>query len=982
MRKSKSFGASSSLAAVLSVTLLGAGAQQALAQDAADTDDEIVVTGSYIRGTPEDAALPVDVITAEDLVQQGSPNALELIKSLPVVGPVLGDSNQFSANAQGASGAGTLNLRGIGANRTLILLNGRRIAPSLAGAVDTNLLPVSAIGRIEVLKDGAAATYGSDAIAGVANFITRRDLDGAEIAGEYRAVDGSDGDYNASASWGWRGDRSNIFTTVAFQHRSELTSLDRDFSTRGYLENPTGWSVLGNPGSILPTTAGGTPTAGVRRDANCNEVGGFAGFTGTTPACYFTYVPYDNLVETQDQVQWYGELNTEIADNIDLHVEAYWARNEVPEMRFSPAYPPTQGPNGPGSVGAFSAPLTNPGAATALAQTGGVPAGTGRVSLLLWRPNGNGGNISTGGGQIGYRDYDAWRISSSLSGEFGNGIGWELAGTYSENNMEQGTTDILSQRLQRALNGFGSANGAADQCTDAEAANPANAGNNAVGCYWYNPFSNAYPGNMAQPQFANPGYVAANANNPNVVAWLFDLQKINIQQSQLVVDLVFDGETGINLGGGAVAWAAGAQWRRSEYRQSLGSNFYNADITPCPTPGDFTCAVRTGPYIFLGQNRPQELDDGVYAVFGELNIPLTDSLNIQAAVRYEDYGGQTGATTNPKISARWEAADWLVFRGSVGTTFRGPTSNNRANTAVTSLAGIQAANNNFKSVDIFGNPAVEPETALAYNVGAVVEQGGFRAIVDYWGFEIEDGIVTTPGQAIANAVANGPGNGAQFVNCAHPLRNLITFSNNNTCTQGVTVGNDIARVRTDVVNGPMATISGVDAQLDYMFDDAWGGELSMGIAASYILEYKFEDFVRGGTLLQAGYDAVGFTNYNRTPGTVSELRGTGYVNFETGPANIRYQLNYIGGVTDDRAPASVQNAVGTLVPVTIGREVDAFVTHDVYLTLDLPWDTTFTASVVNIADEDPSDARLELSYDPFIGNPLGRTFEVGLRKVF
>jgi iron complex outermembrane recepter protein len=340
---------------------------------------------------------------------------------------------------------------------------------------------------------------------------------------------------------------------------------------------------------------------------------------------------------------------------------------------------------------------------------------------------------------------------------------------------------------------------------------------------------------------------------------------------------------------------------------------------------------------------------------------------------------------------RWQVADFFALRGSVGTTFRGPTANNRANSVVTSLAGIQAANNNFKSVDIFGNPGIGPETALAYNIGGIFETGPVRVIVDYWSFNIEDQILNTPAQAIANAVANGPGTGAQFVNCAHPLRNLVTFANNNTCTQGVTNGNDIARVRTDVVNGPELDISGIDAQIDVAFDDVWGGALSMGLAGSYILTYETAAFVRNGVTLQAGYDAVGFSNYNRAPGTVSELRGTGYINWSAGPANLRYQLNYIGGVTDDRAPVFVQIAsqatactavTAACIPVTIGREIDDFITHDAYLTLDLPADTTLTASVVNITDEDPSEARLELSYDPFIGNPLGRTFEVGIRKRF
>lgn len=477
--KANLLGASSSLVAALTVGLWSAGAATTANAQAADAEDDIVVTGSYIRGTPEDAALPVDVISAQDLQEQGSPQALELIKSLPIVGPVLGDSNQFSANAQGASGAGTLNLRSIGANRTLVLLNGRRIGPSLAGAVDTNLLPVNAIGRIEILKDGAAATYGSDAIAGVANFITRRDLEGLEVAGEYRAIEGSDGDWTSALNWGWRGERSNVFVSVGYQHRSELTSLDRDWANRPFTENPTGWSVLGNPGAFLPLN-GATPTAGVTRDANCNAVGGFATFSGATAACYFTYVPYDNLVEEQNQFQIYSELNTEIADDIDLHLEAYWSRNEIPGIRFSPAYPPTQGPNGPGSVGAFTVPASAPGAQTAMQQagfSGGVIAATNLISLTLWRPLGNGGNIATGGGQVGYRDYDAWRVSGSLTGEFGDtGIGWDLAATYSESNTEQGTTDILTERLRQALRGYGSRVNAADSCTAAESAVPGNAG--------------------------------------------------------------------------------------------------------------------------------------------------------------------------------------------------------------------------------------------------------------------------------------------------------------------------------------------------------------------------------------------------------------------------------------------------------------------------------------------------------------------------
>ncbi|MFM8939527.1 MAG: TonB-dependent receptor plug domain-containing protein, partial [Phenylobacterium sp.] len=180
------YGAS---AVAVAAGLMAAGAAQA--QDAKPTTvEEVVVTGSFIVGTPKDTAIPVAVLNQEDLEKRGSPSILDILKTLPISGPVLGDSNQFSPNAQGRNGGGTINIRGLGAQRTLVLLNGKRFA---AYTADTNLLPESAIGRVEVLKDGAAATYGSDAIGGVANFITRKNFSGLEVGGDYRYVPGSDG---------------------------------------------------------------------------------------------------------------------------------------------------------------------------------------------------------------------------------------------------------------------------------------------------------------------------------------------------------------------------------------------------------------------------------------------------------------------------------------------------------------------------------------------------------------------------------------------------------------------------------------------------------------------------------------------------------------------------------------------------------------------------------------------------------------------
>ncbi|MFZ5720578.1 MAG: TonB-dependent receptor domain-containing protein [Pseudomonadota bacterium] len=938
--------------------------------------EEVVVTGSFIRGTPEDAALPVEVINQDELQKRGSPNTVELIKSLPVSGPVLGDSNQFSTSAQGQVGAGSINLRGIGSLRTLVLVNGRRVTPSAgagSGGVDTNLLPVAAIGRVEVLKDGAAATYGSDAIAGVVNFITRTNFDGFEVSGDYRFVDGSNGDYSLNAVYGWVGDNANILVTAGYQRRSELQTTDRDWSVQPYTVNPSGWSVLGQPPSFLPLSAAGTPTAGVTRDANCADVGGYAGFTGTTAACFFTYIPFDNLIEDEDKYQVYAEANVDLNETTKLHVEGYYAKTSIPNMRFSPAFPPIQGPNGPGSVGVFSTPIANPGALTALQQAGlsaGQIAATNRISLTLFRPLGAGGNpLYDDGGQIGYRHYDLYRVSASLTGElpFG-GLGYDLGVTYSHTQNRQHTPDVFINRLQMALNGFGG-----PSCTGTTPG--------ANGCQWFNPFSNGYAGNPALG-LTNPGFVPANANSLELVDWLFERGSETRQRQDLfVVDLVFNGELPIELPGGAIGWAAGGQYRTTDFQSTLRSPFQDTRVTPCPVPGVTTCTFPTGPYIFLGQGTPQQLEDSVYAFFAETNIPITDTINAQLAIRYEDYGGLTGSTTNPKFAAKWQITDNFALRGSVGTTFRGPTPANRSGNAVTGLSGIIAAGNNFKSVDFTGNPAIGPEKAFTYNVGGIFQAGGLRIIADYWYFDIEDQITSVPANVVATAVA-GVGNGSQLVNCSSALRGLITFNNNDACIQGVTIGNDIQRVRSDTVNGPEMKISGIDVSIDYRMFDVMGGDVTVGASASRYLKYDIGEFNFNGALVSTAYKALGFANYDRFPGTVSKIRGAAYAQYARDIHNLRLDMTYIGGVDDNRAPITVLDSNRNVVPITFGERVKAFYQFDLTYRVELPWDTTLSASVFNIFDRDPSDARLEAGYDPFIGNPYGRTFKLGVKKTF
>ena len=152
--------------------------------------EEVVVTGSYIKGTPEDAALPVDVMSQEDLREVGDPTIVEMVRNLGVTSGNLGETNQFDTRGgQAAEGVATANLRGLGSARTLVLVNNKRHVATESIGVDISMIPSIAVGRVEILKDGAAATYGSDAIGGVVNFITRENFRGLEVRGSFMDID-------------------------------------------------------------------------------------------------------------------------------------------------------------------------------------------------------------------------------------------------------------------------------------------------------------------------------------------------------------------------------------------------------------------------------------------------------------------------------------------------------------------------------------------------------------------------------------------------------------------------------------------------------------------------------------------------------------------------------------------------------------------------------------------------------------------------
>lgn len=963
-------------------------AQDNAAQDdAAPTErNVIVVTGSLIRSTPEDAALPVDVFGADELAETGVSSPLEFIKDLPSVGGVLGDSNQFNVASQGFQGNGSINLRALGAERTLVLLDSRRTISSAGdGFTDTNLIPFFALERVELLKDGAATTYGSDAIGGVVNFITRSRFDGIELAGDWEFIDGSDGNYTASIFGGTSFGALDIVGGFGWQHRSELPSTARDFTDVPYAINPSGFSTLGNPstyGIVFLNPAGSpTPTSTVfQQDVGCTQLGGTQGNTAANnaglPLCRFTFIPFDNITETEDRYQAFVRATIELDDSTTFRAQALWARTDLEELAYSPAFPPIQSPRGPGSVNAFTVSAANPFVADFLAQTGRNtdPRPIAALSILLGRPFGETGNpLDPGRGSgRGFASNEAFRIAAGIEHEFTQSFRVNLDYTYWQVDRTFTVPDFVGSRYQNALNGRGG-----PDCNPATGAGT---------CLFYNPFTNAGPGHPSRG-LTNPFFIPGNENSEELLNHII-VQNGTVQSENAhIFDLVFSGETGIDLGGGPIAYAFGGQTRASEFTSRPFNDLSNLDINPCLVEGDRSCigtlTEGAGPFIFLGGSRPSTAKQDVYALFAEVRVPIGETLELNGAIRFEDYGGGVGSTVNPKGSFRWEPLDWLVLRGSVGTTFRGPTANQVSPNSVTSLQGLTAAAGNFRGVVIAGNPNdLGPEDAFTYNIGFVVDYEPVTFSVDYWSIDLNGRITVTPGQAIASSVLTGAPTAP--VNCSAPLAALITFQGG--CVQGTTTGLDIASVFTQFVNGPGVNTNGLDFGLSIDVPISDDFDLRVGGNATWTLTYDFEDFVQNGVLFQAAYEAVGNANFERDPNTVSEWRANGFVALDYGNLNVNYTVNFIDGVFDDRCGTlefctSTPEFGGT----NFARNVESYTQHDINFNYKLPFEFAeiqLQGGVENIFDSDPAAARLQIGYNPFIGNALGRIFRVGMRAKF
>jgi iron complex outermembrane recepter protein len=1009
-------------------------------QEAQRVVEEVIVTGSLVRGTPVDAALPVEVYTAADMELSGSPTALEFAKSLSIQGGTTGESYYFS----GAELTGNVqyNLRGIGADKSLSLFNGRRVNQN------ASVIPYAALSRVEILKDGAAVTYGADATGGVVNFITRDRFEGLELSGSYKAIDGSSNDHSLSMLGGFGSDHTNVLFAAQWEHRSELSTTKRSFSSQPYAQNPAPWSTLTNLAGWLPrgalpaeptrvagdtfaTAEWGNLLGGTQSDftqESCEAVGGT---WVSTFSCAYNYIPYYNLVEDNETYRLYAQVNSHVTDTTDFRMRIAHARIYTPHAYGSPSQPVIRGPAiATGATYQLYVPTTNPHVAEFMERSGWssnpLSAFTQGFTPITYRAFAHGGLdvFAYGNNQSTPRKIENkyWHATAELVGEFDNGIAWDLGVTYNQSLLSNDNPDIALYRVQQALNGFGGPNCNVPDLDPNRfgTQNPALAGTGS--CLWFNPFASNFAG---QPVLglANPSHVPGSENSEDLVRWIFNDRYQETNAWSITTDLVFSGLAPmVELPGGPIAWGTGVQWRQTKLRQSVPDPLYNGGQL-CPWPNDqgqvplptddpnFNGCTpdNPGPFQFFGINTPSATDQRQYSIFGELNFPILDSVYMTAAVRHERFEPADLDATVYKVSGKWEITGNLAVRGSYGTNYQAPGADIIPGDLTNAVNSYTIAGGNWRGAQTFTRSDIEPEEATVWGVGAIWQSQGFtpdstfRLIVDYFDIETENelGFLATANDIASSVFSISPGgpgapvptNGTALADCSHPLVGRVTF--NGDCVQGETTAADFSSIRRDFGNGPGQLTAGFDVQTSYSFP-LYAGYLGLGLTATRVTKFEFTETTLDGFVLDPGADRLGNLNFATIGLASSKWRANFNANYSQDIHNIRLVLNYISGVKDERFFDDDGNLAGAAALTPAGRQpgtTDPFgpslfgvrgkdwISADLHYVVDLPW-VTVGASIVNIADRDPPDSRQELGYDPRIGNALGRTFELSLRRQF
>lgn len=811
------------------------------AQSSDEGVEEIIVTGSLIRRPNQsEQASPIAVVGSEDFNNIGAKNVADMVQTLTFNSGSENNADAFTQNA--TTGTSNFNLRGLGVASTLVLLNGRRQVVSAASTnkglnfVDTSsLVPTIAIDRIEIVKDGAAATYGSDAVAGVVNFITNDRFEGFKASADHQfnMSQGSQSDTLIQGMVGMNSERAHFIAAVSYYDRTSLTTEEKRFSR---VEDDS--SSIGSPGAYFTQFLPANPALGLPGNVinlgrplpiidptGCESAGGNplalgapintgVGVTFTPGLCRYDFGDHYVHVPEERRIQAYSKLSYEVSDDTDFTLEFSMADNDV-ERRNSPTFPylrlpivPDYHPDNP-----FGIPV----------------AYFGRAMGNGFEPGERGNNYFTS---------NTIRFAAGLDTELSDTWYASVNAVHAFNDYTIRTPDTVVDRFQDAILGFGGLN-----CNQI----PGQPGQN--GCEFFNPFASGVPG-------------GTNANSPELLDWLVQDQFQDIHSELTSIDAVVSGQLG-DLGAGPISVAFGFHTRNEKY-----SN-------------DYDIISNQDGFGFLQGNADYGDSRDATAIFAELLMPISDKLEATYAARYETYSDNLGSTFDPKVALRYQMRDNMSLRGSISTSYRaasifqaygGSTSLNQVLDPVNSTQVFAAIRSKLPEN---GARDLKPETSVAYNLGMSWQPGNFDINIDYYIYDFQDVITLLNYQSVVNA---DPQNTDNVIRAGDPLNGPIVM------------------VLTDFVNASQIKTSGFDIDVAYNYE-VGGGLIRPSFQATYTTQYDITDPIDGKfdglgsrnftTLgnpmpkmrynvgLNAVYDTLSFNAYVRHIGEVEDDQNPG-----------------------------------------------------------------------------------------------------------
>jgi len=598
-------------------------AMPAFAQEDATLVEEVVVTGSRIARDGFDSSSPISTYGTEDLDKAGLASIDEFLKEDPVF---TGFQMGTSTNNGSDQGQKKIDMRGLGFKRTLVLVNGRRTigdVNSSDGGVDINTVPEAMIERVEVLKDGASTIYGSDALAGVVNFILKDDFEGFELKGNFGqgTEDGQAQNSGFSMLAGLGSDRGHMMMSLSYSQQEEMYQAERPWATEAL------YPILQADGTFKAEGSGSSNSRKIRVDANgdlgTEDSDGYETSmildpsTGKarpfTASDVYNYAPVNALITPNERWQFGAIGNVEITDDVEGYFEALYTRR-TSHQRLAPdasfAVTTVQTPNNGTQMNDF-VPASNP-----YNPFGVNPANDLGISNADVRVN---RRFEESGGRLFTQTADTYRMVAGFKGDFGDVVDWDFSYTFAESQTADETTNY--GRFDRWATAVDPEACAEDEaCAAAGVLNP------------FGDYDSITPAQMA--------YLTAGS--------LKDLYKGRLEMASLNV-----GGDMFSMAGGTAGWAVGVE-HRHEQGQYIPDEFVSEGLT-------------TG-----GAGEPQEGDFSVSEIYGEIFLPVLDNLSFNASTRYSDYDTSAGTATTYKIGMDYQPIEDLRVRAGISTGFRAP----------------------------------------------------------------------------------------------------------------------------------------------------------------------------------------------------------------------------------------------------------------------------------------------------------------------